>query len=198
MSRRRAGPAAHHPLQHRGHQVRDLGLDHLLALGLVLVQDAFVLRGVLRDVRELHPPDGPRVAALAVVRERPERRRHVHRRDLLDAERDRGNRVQGDGDPHPVRRVDDVLGSDVERELREDDVHRVLRRAPQVQVPAVAPALRVAHAAAGAAPSLEVAQRRLRRVDLARREAPRSNAAVNVNGLKADPTCRVPRQTRSY
>ena len=57
--------------------------------------------------------------AFAVVRERPEHGRHVHRRDLLDAERDRGNRVQGDGDPHPVGRGDDVLGSDVERELRE-------------------------------------------------------------------------------
>ena len=42
-----------------------------LALGLVLVQDAFVLRGVPRDVGELHPSDGPRVAAFAVVRERP-------------------------------------------------------------------------------------------------------------------------------
>ena len=67
------GPAAHDPLEHRGHEVRDLGLDHLLALELVLVQDALVLRGVLGDVRELHPPHRPRVAALAVVRERRER-----------------------------------------------------------------------------------------------------------------------------
>jgi hypothetical protein len=110
--------------------VRDLGLDHLFALGLVLVQDAFGLRGVLGDVRELHPPDGPRVAALAVVRQGRERGRHVHRGDLLDAERDRGDRVQGDGDPHPVRHVDDVLRPDVERQLREHDVHRVLRGAP--------------------------------------------------------------------
>jgi hypothetical protein len=139
--------------------VGDLRFDHLLALELVLVEDAFVLGGFLRGVRELDAPDGPRVATLAVVGERGERRRHIHRRDLLDAERDRRNRVQAHRDPHPVRDVDDVLRAHLQGELREHDVHRVLRRPPQIQVAAVAGALGVAHAAARAPPPLEVAER---------------------------------------
>jgi hypothetical protein len=137
----RGGPACaarDDALEHRGRQVRHVGLDHLAADRLVLVE--------LAAAGLEHARDRERLAVHAVVRQRRVPRRHVERRDLLDAQRDRRDSVQLRGDPHPVRDLDDPLRSHVEGELREHDVDGVLRGGPQVHVAAIPGALGVMHA----------------------------------------------------
>ena len=60
--------------------------------------------------------------------ERRVRGRHLERRDRQRAEPDRGDRLLRQVDPEPLRHPPDVVGADVERELRVDGVVGAQRR----------------------------------------------------------------------
>ena len=156
--------------------LEDLGRLVGLAVGEDLgALDAPAARQLGLAVRELDLGDRGRPVAVAAGGDRPVRGGHLERRDALLEAAERLGRVALHVlalDAHVDRRVGDVLGPEVERELDEDRVVRPQRGLEEVHV-----------AAARAAVGLDLERRAVARVVDAGRRDRRVARAVGVDAV---------------